>query len=364
MTNANEFAINLSRGNRTCAVLLAIGLSVTQSGGQTPKDETLHGEPALTTIHNVVDVVGLGDFKHRSGVSAIAAPSLGPTGDLVFDPSNVTFVTGQSRLRVPLQTIRAFSISHDNVALLSGIKGTVASFAPFGAGTAIGAVRVGSDTLSLVYVDDNNAVRGAVLLLPKDKGADVAVMLAKVGLVPEEYSQAGPVPMQAVGQHESKSELKSDVGLSRHRPSVEVALFTESVDGIPSAFPVGSYEELIAQLTNSGKFEHVWRQGDSRVDADALTLHVNLHAAKKGSARGRGLIPFTNATTLKTDVKLTDGTQKVVFNGEIDTAQRMRGESMLVTQSLAKKIKSELLKSPNLNVPSAKDDQHGTMASL
>jgi hypothetical protein len=73
-----------------------------------------------------------------------------------------------------------------------------------------------------------------------------------------------------------KKELRTEIDKRQGRPSLQVALLTESIDGIPAAFPVGAYEALVTELTASGLFEHVWRQGDSRIDSDVLTLHVNI----------------------------------------------------------------------------------------
>lgn len=59
---------------------------------------------------------------------------------------------------------------------------------------------------------------------------------------------------------------------------------TESVDGIPPQFPIGLYEELVAQLSRSGMFENVWRQGEGRSDSDVLMLYVDIPQVKQGSA--------------------------------------------------------------------------------
>jgi hypothetical protein len=151
----------------------------------------------------------------------------------------------------------------------------------------------------------------------------------------------------------SKGTVKKEIAKSHGLPSLRVSLLTESVDGIPAEFPIGVYEELVAQLTKSGMFKQVWRQGDTRADSNALTLHINIQQLKKGSARARGLVPFAGATVIKVDMRLTDSENKVLLEKDMTGAKRLRGESMVVTKNLTKNIKKELSKLPGLKNPNS-----------
>lgn len=333
---------SLGRVASLFAVVLV--LTVVPSGAQNLTAAGSELEPVLFKINHVVDVAGMGNFKHKSGDSKVPVLSLGPRGTLELDNQSMTFIADHSTTVLPLQSIRAFSVVRDNVEVIPGLPGLLLSFAPKGAGQVAAVIRLDSDTLSLVYVDDNHAIHGSVLLLPKGKGADVAQTLARIGLSPSDYPPSGPIPMAAVDKEALPVRTDKMQGL----PSLRVALPTESVDGIPAAYPVGTYEALVTQLTQSGLFENVWRQGDKRIDADALTLHVNIRSLKKGSARIRGMVPFAMPTTLKVDVQLSDPAQKVIFDKEIDASQRMRGENMLVVRTLGGKVKKEFMKLPEL----------------
>jgi hypothetical protein len=212
-------------------------------------------------IHHVVDVLGFGNFKPES------------KGNLVIDAGKMTFVKGKLHAEIPLDSIRAFSINHDNVALIGGAKGAVAGMAPYGTGQAITLIRPGVDTLTLLYMGDDDAVHGTVLLLPKGKGAKVTGVLGKAGVSSKDYPQTG-LTSSLQGVSAGTPKLVKDTGEAQGRRSVEVALPTESVDRIPPQFPIGLYEELVAQLGKSGMFGNVWREGDSHADSDVLTLHV------------------------------------------------------------------------------------------
>ncbi len=290
-------------------------------------------DPKETRLKHVVHVVGLRDVK------------AGASGDLTFDKSMMLFSAGADSVAIPRMSILAFSISHDNVALISGTKGKLAGMAPYGVGQAITAIRPSADTLTLLYRDSSSAIHGCILILPKGAGDAVVTALADAKILPTEYPKSGQFGLT---EGALRTTPASNAEIKRSKPSVEVDLLTESADGVPSAFPIAEYEELISQLTDSGLFEKVWRQGDTRRNSGTLVLQVNINELKTGSARSRGLVPFTGATVIKTNVTLVDSSGRTVFQQNIKGSKRMRGESLDATASLAKEIRKELLKAPGL----------------
>lgn len=318
-----------------CVFAVVIASASVPLGAQTsevlppaaPTESALH-------IQHVIHLVGLGDLKG------------GSSGDLAVGREQLIFTTASSRAEIRLRSIKAFSMSHDDGPLIRGTKGAIASMTPYGVGQAVTLVRPAADTFTLVYTDNRQAVHGSVLVLPKGKGDQVSAALAKTGLTPRDYPQSGPIPAGQISRKALKQDIEKQWG-----SSIRVMLLTESVPGIPTAFPVATYEDLVSQLTSSMIFQKVWRQGDMRADADVLALHVNILEFKKGNARIRGLIPFVAPTVLKAKIQITDRTNKVIFSKQINAATRMHGENISVTKSFAKKVKSELLKVPGLGLP-------------
>ncbi len=289
--------------------------------------------PAPVGIENVVHLVGLEDKP-------------GATGDVAFGGESMNFdVRGHSTV-IPLRSILAFSIVHDDKPLIGGTKGKLAEAAPYGVGFAVTMTRPSVETLTLFYRDSYRGIHGCVLVLPKGTGEPVVSALSSVGLSPTYYPKTGDL-MPLEPQHDPGTQMTATAGLNR--PSVEVTLPSESVDSIPSAFPAAVFENLIEQLTQSGLFAHVWRAGDIRRTPDALVLHVDIENWKNGSARGRGLGPFTGATVIKSSVTLEDASGRTVFQGEVDGAKRTNGESLEATNSLAKHIRKALEKTPDLH---------------
>jgi hypothetical protein len=303
--------------------------------------QSAEAEPGLLEIRHVVHVLGFGDLRPER------------KGNLVIDGNRLTFIEGKSHAEVPLPLIRAFSIGHDNVALIGGAKGAIAGMAPYGAGQAITMIRPGVDTFTLLYLGDDHAVHGAVLLLPKGKGDKVTGALVKAGVSSPDYPKAG-LAASSQGLRAGVLKVVKNFGAAPRR-SVQVALPTESVDGIPPQFPIGLYEDLIAQLGKSGTFEKVWRQGDGRAGSDVLTLHVDILEVKKGSARLRGLVPFAGPTVIKAHIRLTDPSNRVLLDKDMSGAERLRGENIVAAKHLSKKIEKELVKLPGVQPPNAKE---------
>jgi Domain of unknown function (DUF4410) len=299
-------------------------------------------ETGALEIHRVVNVLGFGNFRPQS------------KGNLLIDRSAMTFTSSKVDAQVPLDMIRAFSIRHDNVALIGGTMGFVVGMAPYGTGPAITMIRPGVDTLTLLYMGEDHAVHGAVLLLPRGKGEKVTRVLVKAGVSPIDYPQTGllssPQGVSAVALR-----LMKHAGEAQDRRSVQVALPTESVDGVPPQFPIGLYEELVAQLGKSGMFENVWRQGDGHADSDVLMLHVDILQVKKGSARLRGLVPFAGPTVIKAHIRLSNASNQLLLDEEVSGAERLRGENIVATKHLAKRIKKELAKVPDVKATNSRD---------
>jgi hypothetical protein len=319
----------------TAGLLFATGLCAFGQQSPTPPrppSPLSESDSSPLRLEHVAHIVGLEGLKPNT------------TGDLTFDKVKLSFRAGEHSVSIPLRSIVAFSISHDDVALIGGAKGTVAAMAPYGVGQVISAIRPSADTFTFLYRDSFHAIHGSILILPKGTGDNVVTALAEAKITPSEYPRSGEF---ASAERATEVSPLDRPGPAPSKSSVQVGLLTESVDGIPSAFPVAEYEELVSQLTDSGLFAKVWRQGDIRRDPGALVLHVNVEALKKGSARSRGLVPFTGATVIKTNVTLVDLSGRTVFQANVEGSKRMRGESLDATASLAKKVRKELQKAPD-----------------
>jgi hypothetical protein len=203
--------------------------------------------------------------------------------------------------------------------------------------------------LTLFYTDENQALHGAVVLIPKNRKEDVLRAFERVGLTPTEFSGesgADAEPLDVRGTPVNRS--LPHIG----RPSVILALPQSDAQPFPAAFKAGIYEELVAQTMKSGFFDRVWRQGDDRAGADALTLNLDITEFKKGNAGVRGAIPvvgmLAGKTLIRADLRLADASGAVLLDKEVKGSKRMMGESIAATKSLAQRVASSLADVPGL----------------
>jgi len=284
--------------------------------------------------------VHIGDVFHIVGVDN----KPGGTGDLTIDEMAITLqVHGHSTV-IPLGSVLAFSLAPCDKPLISGTKGKVAQALPYGVGFAVKMSRPAAESLTLLYRDSSNAVHGGVLVLPKETEERVVSALAEK-LSPTDYPKTGNL-VSSEPQRESGEQAAPAPRMAK--PDIEVALPSESVDGIPSAVPAVVFEDVIAQLMQSGHFEHVWRSGDIRSTPDTLLLHLDLEGWKQGSARGRAFGPFTGATAIQSKVTLEDRSGRVIFQGKAGGSKRTDGENLDAANGLAKKVRKVLEKAPDL----------------
>ncbi len=130
--------------------------------------------------------------------------------------------------------------------------------------------------------------------------------------------------------------------------TIHAGILKDSLFGIPSAVPAAVFENVVEQLTQSGRFSHVWRAGDIRSTPDTLVLRLNVEGWKQGSARGRGFGPFTGATDIQSSVRLEDRSGRVIFQGKAGGSKRTDGENLDAANGLAKHVRKALEKVPDL----------------
>lgn len=58
---------------------------------------------------------------------------------------------------------------------------------------------------------------------------------------------------------------------------------------------------------------------------------------------------------IKTHIRLTDASNRVLLDKDMNGAERLRGENIVATKNLSKKIKKELAKIPDVKAPNPKE---------
>ncbi len=110
---------------------------------------------------------------------------------------------------------------------------------------------------------------------------------------------------------------------------------------IPEDFRVATYENVILQVTKTGKFKQVFRTGDQRAKdvPDLVVLHMVSVAFKEGSQKQREVTTVSGATSMKVKVQFTDRNGKVLLEKEVEGKVRFMGENIRATYDFAKKVR-------------------------
>ncbi len=121
--------------------------------------------------------------------------------------------------------------------------------------------------------------------------------------------------------------------------SIQVVMVQSDEVKLPIAFQLSLYEQLIDQLTKTGKFQHIYRDGDKAAGdaADLVVLQSNVFGFKQGSEEKRQVTTVAGATQIKVHVKFVDKSGKAVLEQDITGNVRFIGGNLRATFDFAKK---------------------------
>jgi hypothetical protein len=122
--------------------------------------------------------------------------------------------------------------------------------------------------------------------------------------------------------------------------SIQVMMITSDEVRLPMAFQVSLYENLIEQLQKSGKFQHVYRDGDkAAADAsDLVILHSNVFGFKQGSEEARQVTTVAGATHIKVHCTFSDKSGKSELEQDVTGNVYFLGGNLRATLDFAKKV--------------------------
>ena len=134
------------------------------------------------------------------------------------------------------------------------------------------------------------------------------------------------------------AEEKKAVKLS----SSSIQVFPVSSDEvkIPAEFQMALYEHVIQELQKSGKFQHVYREGDRAAAdaADLIALRGNVTGFKKGSEGMRQVTTVAGTTSVTIHCQFIDKSGKVQLERDITGKVHFFGGNLRATYDFAKKV--------------------------
>jgi hypothetical protein len=108
---------------------------------------------------------------------------------------------------------------------------------------------------------------------------------------------------------------------------------------IPAEFQMALYEHAIEEIQKTGKFQHVYRDGDKAAadTPDLITLRGNVTGFKQGSECKRQVTTVAGATSITIHCQFVDKSGKVVLERDITGKVRFMGGNLRATYDFAKK---------------------------
>ena len=122
--------------------------------------------------------------------------------------------------------------------------------------------------------------------------------------------------------------------------AIEIDLLDPGDLPIPAEFRVAVYENLVAAVEKSNKFQHVYRSGNKAVAnaPDLVILRTTAQAYTKGSEKQREVTTVSGATSIKINAQFTDRSGKVLLEKELEGKVRFFGGNLNATSDIAKKL--------------------------
>lgn len=123
-------------------------------------------------------------------------------------------------------------------------------------------------------------------------------------------------------------------------PTLQVAS-VQADEGIvlPAEFRVALYENTIREVEKTGRFERVYRDGETPADpARTAILRTTVTGFKEGSARMRQVTTVTGATKIKVKVQFFDQAGTLLIDREVDGNVYFLGENLRATYNFSKSV--------------------------
>lgn len=109
---------------------------------------------------------------------------------------------------------------------------------------------------------------------------------------------------------------------------------------LPEEFRVAVYENLIAEVSKSGRFQHVYRSGDRAADdvPDLVRVRMKVKGFKHGSQRTREVTTVAGTTSVDLGVQVTARDGTVLVDRNVEGKVRFFGGNLRATNDFSKKV--------------------------
>ena len=170
----------------------------------------------------------------------------------------------------------------------------------------------------------------------------LAVLLVAAGAV---FPGGGGLLALAGSAAQSPSASAPQAGKKLTASAIQIEPVENGGVRLPPEFRVAVYEHLLAEVSKSGKFQHVYRSGDRTAadTPDLVILRMKVKGFKQGSERTRAATTVAGATSVDLGVQVTGRDGTVLMDRDVEGKVRFFGGNLRATYDFSKKV-AEILR--------------------
>jgi len=108
---------------------------------------------------------------------------------------------------------------------------------------------------------------------------------------------------------------------------------------LPADFQMALYENMIDQITKTGKFPHVYREGeDASKESNLVVLKTDVRGFKKGNEMARNVTTVGGWGSIKIRAQFLDKDGQALLDRDVDGKVRFFGDNLRATYNLSKNV--------------------------
>ena len=148
------------------------------------------------------------------------------------------------------------------------------------------------------------------------------------------------LPLGVFAQEKPKTAASTSPTVTASNWAVQIEPVSAEEGKLPPEFAMAIYENLVDEVTKSGKFQQVFRSGDKRANdvEHLLILTAKLEKFERGSSTKRAVTTVGGATKVSVHAQLATRDSQVKMEKTVQGTVRLFGENLRATQALAKNI--------------------------
>jgi len=277
-------------------------------------------------------------FIHATHVLGFEGARRNANGELSIEDGVVRFQrAGSPPAQLSISSVQNISLGEEDNQV-GGVPMTLSkAVVPYGGGRIVSLFSHKKyDTVTIEYLDNAAGFHGAIFRMTKGLGQEFKSNLIARGALIEQ--SVDPAPQQSAPQEFPNASQQW---------SVQVQRVEAGATNLDPCFSAAIYENLLEELANTHRFEHVFRSGDRNANdvPGLLVLKTLVQKYTPGSETQRAVTTVSGATKLNVRIQLLTRDGHRLLDHAVQGDVRFFGDNLRATHNLAHNIAKTLKQS-------------------